>query len=47
LNATSSRQSADRSLFDETGVDVRRYVVAFRRSRWLMAGIVIVIREQR
>jgi polysaccharide biosynthesis transport protein len=43
LNATSSRQSADRSLFDETGVDVRRYVVALRRSRWLMAGIVIVI----
>ena len=34
---------ADRASLDEARVDVRRYVEALRRSRWLMAAIVAII----
>jgi tyrosine-protein kinase len=30
-------------MLEESGVDVRRYLSALRRSRWLIAGIVIVV----
>jgi capsular exopolysaccharide synthesis family protein len=44
LNSTPSRHSSDRSLLDEeSGVDVRRYLAALRRSRGLMIGIVVLV----
>jgi polysaccharide biosynthesis transport protein len=30
-------------MLEESGVDVRRYLAALRRSRWLMVGIVVVV----
>jgi tyrosine-protein kinase len=30
-------------MLEESGVDVRRYLTALRRSRWLMVGIVVVV----